>query len=419
MTIDEKRRQKKLAKKAAERKTKQVERRSLSTGGSPTVAAEFPIGDCLIPTNLFQKGLGNLVLTRVLPNGRVALAAFLVDVFCLGVRDAAYCEMSHEEFEWHRQEQQSQSPMASAHPECLRKLVEGAVHYAQALGLTPHPDYAKASRLFGDIDAAACRVRYKFGSHGKPLYINAPHESPAQQRKIIDALKRQVGEDGFEYICTPDHSQDAGDQQFSTSFAQITNYAIVDAPPGGTPLAQLPESVQKTVTEFYQGVVKNPGESIPHLLELIEQYPDLPQNYNYLQIAYKLIGDQENAQRALQETLERFPDYLFGWIAQANDCFEKGEIDRIPEIFKGQTDLGALYPHRKQFHISEVLNFSFIMGRYFHVKGEKNRAESYIKLMKQLDPTHKTTRRLDEILHPKPRRTRNWTRQPVSSDANH
>ncbi|HAS50533.1 MAG TPA: hypothetical protein DCS21_01775, partial [Gammaproteobacteria bacterium] len=193
-----------------------------------------------------------------------------------------------------------------------------------------------------------------------------------------------------------------------------------DAPLEGSALAQLPESVQETVTQFYKSVLKKPRESIPHLLELIEQYPDLPQNYNYLEIAYKLIGDQENAQRVLQETLERFPDYLFGWIAQADDCFQKGEIDRIPEIFKGQTDLGALYPHRKQFHISEVLNSSFIMGRYFHVKGEKNRAESYFKLMKQLDPTHKTTRRLDGILHPKPQRTRNRTRQPVSaSDANH
>ena len=52
----------------------------------------------------------------------------------------------------------------------------------------------------GDIDVSACPVRYTFGQDGKPLYINGPYETAAQQRTIIDNLMRRLGPDGFDYI---------------------------------------------------------------------------------------------------------------------------------------------------------------------------------------------------------------------------
>jgi tetratricopeptide (TPR) repeat protein len=408
MAIDEKRRQKKLAKKAAERKIKQAERTALSTGGSSAVAARFPIGDCLIPISLFREGIGHVVLTRLLPNGKIALAGFLVDTFCLGVKNAMYREISGEEFEFYRQEIESRTSLESAHPSCLRKLVESAVRYAQDIGFSPHPDYAKAYRLFGDIDAAVCPVRYKFGKDGQPFYINGPYETPSQQRKIIDTLMRNLGPDGFHYaLMTGDLEEEHAKEPSS---ARFITYKVSDEPPEDSAWAKLPESVQEEVGQFHKSVLAQPRESIPHLLELIEQYPDLPQNYNYLHIAYKLLHDQENADRVLQETLERFPDYLFGRIAQANDCFERGEIDRIPEIFEGKFDLSLLYPDRKHFHISEMLNFSLVIARYFYAKGEKDQAERCYQVMKKLDPDHKTTRMIEQILHPKPKKTGAWLR---------
>ena len=35
--------------------------------------------------------------------------------------------------------------------------------------------------------------------------------------------------------------------------------------------------------------------------------PDVPQFYNYLHIAYQQLDERTNAQRVLEETLERFP----------------------------------------------------------------------------------------------------------------
>ena len=197
MGIDERRRQKKLAKKAAERKARQAERKSLSTGGSAKLAARFPIGDCLAPISLFETGIGTVVLTRLLPGGEIAVAGFLVDSYCLGVKNALYRVLSPAEYDYYRGQIEAQTPLERIHPSCLRKLVEGAVQYARDLGFPPHSDYARAAQLFGDIDATTCPVRYTYGKDGQPFYVNGPYESAAQSRKIIDTLARRLGPDGF------------------------------------------------------------------------------------------------------------------------------------------------------------------------------------------------------------------------------
>jgi tetratricopeptide (TPR) repeat protein len=400
MAIDERRRQKKLAKKATERKARQAERKSLSTGGSAAMAARFPIGDCLVPTSLFEEGIGHVVLTRSLPHGQIAMASFLVDTFCLGVKNALYRIVSPAEYDYYREQIEAQTPLEPVHPSCLRKLVEGAVHYARDLGFPPHPDYARAARLFGDIDAAACPVRYTYGKDGQPFYISGPYESAAQSRKIIDTLARRLGPDGFHYMTALDEREPVAAARMTGQALQLTNYEISSEPLGDTAYDRLPQSVKDEMEQLYYLLRKKPRETIPRLLPLIEQHPEVPQLYNYLHSAYQLLHDRENAQRILDEMLARFPDYLFGRLAYARDCLERGDLDKVSEIFEGKFDLKLLYPDRERFHVSEVLNFGAVMAWYFHAKGDHKRAEMYYNLLQQIDPTHETTKVTKQLLHP-------------------
>ncbi len=402
MGIDERRRQKKLAKKAAERKARQAERKSLSTGGSAALAARFPIGDCLVPTNLFDEGIGTVVLTRSLPRGEIAVAGFLVDTFCLGVKNALYHVISPAEYDYYREQIEAQTPLERVHPSCLRKLVEGAVQYARDLGFAPHSDYARAAQLFGDIDAAACSVRYTYGKDGQPFYISGPHETPAQSRKIIDTLARRLGPDGFHYMTALDEREPVAAARASGPAAELISYEISSEPLGDTAYDRLPQSVKDEMEKLYYLLRKKPKEAVSLLLPLIEQHPEVPQLYNYLHSAYQLLHDRENAQRILDEMLARFPDYLFGRIAYARDCLERGDLDKVSEIFEGKFDLKLLYPDRTRFHTSELLNFGSIMAWYFQAKGDHNRAEMYYNILQQIDPNHETTQSTKQLLHPSP-----------------
>jgi hypothetical protein len=194
MTLDEKRWQKKLARK----RKAQASRRpppQRSNLLSPAQAAHRPIHDAIIAADLFANGIGLVGLARALPDGDVALSAFLVDVYCLGVKNAFYRVVSPEE--WGQFVEGME--LEKIHPSCLRKLVEGAVAYARDLGFPPHADYARAATLFGSIEAAVCPVRYTYGQNGKPFYVSGPDETPAQVRRILNTLTRRLGADGFHF----------------------------------------------------------------------------------------------------------------------------------------------------------------------------------------------------------------------------
>lgn len=178
----------------------------------------------------------------------------------------------------------------------------------------------------------------------------------------------------------------------------IFSYEITDEPLPELGYERLPEPVKDELGRLHDEVLlQKPQDALAVLKPLIEQYPDVPQLYNFLHAAYQQLDDRLNAQRVLEETLARFPDYLFARIAYATDCLRRGETEKVAEIFNHQYDLKLLYPKRTRFHISEVLGFNSAMAWYFHSQGKVDRAETYYKIMQQLDPDHHNTRFIERL----------------------
>jgi len=159
-----------------------------------------PIHECLVPASLFEQGLGNLVFSRALPDGHIAISVFLLDTFCLGAKNAFFTIGTKAEYEAHRNHCVTSQGLQPIDPACFRKLVEGGVAYARELGFHPHTDYSMACQIFGDVDAAACKTDFEYGHEGRPLYISGPHESAAQVQAILHQLERQLGPDNFHFL---------------------------------------------------------------------------------------------------------------------------------------------------------------------------------------------------------------------------
>jgi hypothetical protein len=164
------------------------------------LVANAPIHESLVPANLFEQGIGNLVFSRSLPDGRVALAAFLLDVFCLGVKNAFFAIVARQEYAKRLSRWSPAESLRPMDPACFRKLVEGGVAYAHELGFNPHEDYAVARQIFGDVQGSACTTRFEYGHAGKPFYISGPHETPTQVRAIVDQLQRRLGLGKFDFL---------------------------------------------------------------------------------------------------------------------------------------------------------------------------------------------------------------------------
>ena len=171
-----------------------------ATAPQIATAANAPIHECLVPAGLFELGMGNLFFSRALPDGRIALAVFLLDVFCLGVKNAFFAIVVRDEYAKRRSSWSTVESLQPMQPACFRKLVEGGVAYAHELGFNPHVDYEVARQIFGDVQATDCPTHFEYGHDGKPFYISGPHETPTQVQTILDQLERRLGPGNFDYL---------------------------------------------------------------------------------------------------------------------------------------------------------------------------------------------------------------------------
>ncbi len=145
-------------------------------------------------------GIATIIVTRTQDHGSVEAGVFLVDLLCLGVKDAFIVERSAIDWPSTLDQICPRSTRVAVHPACMRKLVEGAVAYAESLGFSPHRDYKKTRRIFGSVDARDCPETFTFGQNGKPLYVAGPNDDQERIDRVIRTLTAKLGKEGFHYV---------------------------------------------------------------------------------------------------------------------------------------------------------------------------------------------------------------------------
>ncbi len=144
-----------------------------------------------------ESGLVNVLVARE-RGSRVRVCGYLVDVWCLGVKNVLGPKPVDRRglpglmdgfFSSYDQ------PPLAAPIDLARHLVFGAITYARELGFEPHPDFAACASHLGPWEGG---TDITFGREGKPMYIEGPYDDAA---RIIRTLRRSVGDDNFHYVC--------------------------------------------------------------------------------------------------------------------------------------------------------------------------------------------------------------------------
>ena len=128
---------------------------------------------------------------------RIVFCNYLVDIWCLGVKDASgprkvavedykdFIDYAYQPFEGGPVE----IPL-----ELAQAIVFGGAEYAAHLGFQPHRDFEKARPLLGEWSG---QPALNFGRNGKPFYFVGPYDNP---NKILKTLRETVGEGNFDYL---------------------------------------------------------------------------------------------------------------------------------------------------------------------------------------------------------------------------
>lgn len=141
-------------------------------------------------------------MTVIVANERgskVSACAYLVDVYCLGVKNASGPHVLDRrklpEFVFSRFRSYDDPPL-EAPLDLAQQLVFGAIEYARGLGFEPHPDFVPCAGHLGRWEGPSV---IGFGYEGKPLFIQGPRDNAAH---IIETLEDRAGRDGFHVIAT-------------------------------------------------------------------------------------------------------------------------------------------------------------------------------------------------------------------------
>lgn len=162
-------------------------------------ARDFPIHECLVRPDLEEQGLSPFLISRRQPDGSLVFASFMVDTFCLGVKDAFWnVDVPLRTYERDLRQSVTSALAAKAiSPLLFHQLLYGAVDYAASIGFEPHRDYALASRALEPRASIPPNPELRFGKDGKPLYVSGPGDDVT---RVIRTLERRVGSGNFDFI---------------------------------------------------------------------------------------------------------------------------------------------------------------------------------------------------------------------------
>ena len=165
-----------------------------------TRPSNWPVLECLVSEGWQTPGeIVQVVVARQSPEGAVAVGSFLVDLGCLGVKDAfaqRYTSLDEYDSEL-RAQLVDMRPMVRIDLNLAAKIVREGLAYARSLGFRPHKDMQQAEPLLNGADPDASDVQIPLGQDGQPLFVSGPYDNA---RKIMETLNHAVGEGNYHFV---------------------------------------------------------------------------------------------------------------------------------------------------------------------------------------------------------------------------
>lgn len=160
------------------------------------------------PREALDSGVACVLLAAPDGHSRVSVCGYLVDTWCLGVKNALGPKrMGSRDLAVFRRQYFGlwRSEGIPVPLELAQHLVLGSVAYARRLGFEPHRDFERARGLLGSWEGPSAIT---FGMDGKPHYLNGPDDDP---ERVLATLERTVGRGGYNYTVALDEFDEPGD----------------------------------------------------------------------------------------------------------------------------------------------------------------------------------------------------------------
>ncbi len=163
-------------------------------------ARTYSFENCWVQDDWQENGLAVVCVARRQPNGNILFGVYLVDYYCLGVKDAYFnADIPPATFqrEFLPKIFRAAGKPISISADLAHEIIYGAAEYARQFGFRPHADFDRAQMVLDPPEMHPRTGAVTFGKDGKPFYISGPHDNV---NAIMRQLARAAGEDNYNYL---------------------------------------------------------------------------------------------------------------------------------------------------------------------------------------------------------------------------
>ena len=353
-------------------------------------ARELQLGKCYISLDWEESGIANILVSRKHVNGNVTLGFYLVDLKCLGIKDAFFkFNVSEDEMF----DMVDYMNAVEIEYNQVHNIIYGGEAFAKDCGFKPHKDWTVAQFILEKDDDRIPLIDIEFGEDGVPAYYVGPNDNPAKIKQILDTLDKNVGAGNYLFYSDEDEFEDdeiteGGDEQ---SFKQIyhTFTSAYRDKFGESEAAALDKDhideiwVQKVdlglysldndldeavidCAEEHESIFEDKSlESISQINALLIKKPDMPLFYAELFLQYKMMGLHGKADAIAKKGMQLFPDFLYLRFYVAHAAMVDGELEKGLKLLNKKYNVDEAFPQRTAFAEGEFMLFYAALCQYF------------------------------------------------------
>lgn len=163
-------------------------------------ARSYPVEECLISSD-WERGTGlvQIVLARQQPDGAICFGVYLVDKYCLGLKNTfANANFSRTRYEDEIHGRIFEKVEAMTCPlELAHQMIYELIDYARQFGFEPQADFALSQFLLAPRGELKEPYKLTFGQNGKPSFVAGPRDNVM---RIIRQLEKTAGPGNFDYF---------------------------------------------------------------------------------------------------------------------------------------------------------------------------------------------------------------------------
>jgi len=156
---------------------------------------KIPVLDCYVGRNIDQTGIAYVIVTRGFSYEYLLAGIYLVDIWCLGVKDTYLTKFKSKEVfdNFYFITGSATAGLGIISYEKARNIILGSIQYAAALEFLPQGEWQITKHMLET--ERPFKNTFKFGRDGKPFYCAGPYDS-----KVCDNYIKKVEKHGGNWV---------------------------------------------------------------------------------------------------------------------------------------------------------------------------------------------------------------------------